>query len=304
MNATFYLFDVDQGQAAALHLPNGRWCLFDLGSKSNFSPVNWIVAKELAPLKNNVLAHYAAARNFKFIKVTVSHFHGDHLTDWGNMAKYGTEYIRSVEPDSGYLEDCRNSNSDESWPLVLNFGRHVSLNYSGSIIPDYGGISISEMSLPVSVARQVNGDANARVNNSSIVTRIDVYGNSILICGDMMKEAWEAIIANRGQYGRDWRPFLSNVDILIAPHHGHRSAFSIDLLNLAQPSIVLVSAESKDPNIDSRYSQDPVKGIKINGTDYGYISTRQKGHIKITIDQPKTLLSQGSRYWTFGDAAL
>ena len=163
---------------------------------------------------------------------------------------------------------------------------------------------IRQVSLPVGVARQLGGDANARVNNSSIVTRIDVYGNSILLCGDMMKEAWKAIISDQGQYGREWRPFLSNIDLLVAPHHGHRTAFSIDLLNIAKPAVVLVSVVSNDPNVDSRYSQVPVRGIKIGGTDYSYISTRQKGHIKVTIEQPRTILGAGTTYWKFGDEAL
>ena len=163
---------------------------------------------------------------------------------------------------------------------------------------------IREISLPVSVARQLGGDANARVNNSSIVTRIDVHGNSILLCGDMMNEAWEAIISDQEQYGREWRPFLRNIDILVAPHHGHRTAFSLDLLNIAQPAVVLVSAVSKDPNIDSRYSQAPVRGIRIDGTNYSYMSTRQKGHIKVSIDQPQTNLGKGTRTWTFGDEVL
>lgn len=188
--------------------------------------------------------------------------------------------------------------------MVLGFAQHVTSTYSGSFVPDYGGISIREMSLPVAVARQLGGDANARVNNASIVTRIDVFGNSILLCGDMMKEAWEALISDSGQYGATWRPFLSNVDVLVAPHHGHRSGYSVDLLNLAKPAVVLVSVVSNDPNVDSHYSQAPVRGIRIDGTDYGYISTRQKGHIKIDIAPPQTAYASGGRTWSFGDAAL
>jgi len=302
MSAQFYLFDVDHGQSAALHLPNGRWCIFDLGATSTFSPVNWIVAKELLPWRNNSLAKIAAARAFSFLKATVSHFHGDHLADWRSLIQHGPEFFRTVEPDPEYIQDCRDTNTDQSWPMVRGFAQHIATGFSGSVIPDYGGVTIREISLPVGVVRQLGGDANARVNNSSIVTRIDVNGNSILLCGDMMKEAWEAIIADQGQYGREWRPFLSNIDILVAPHHGHRTAFSLDLLNIAQPSVVLISAVTKDSNIDSRYSQAPVRGIRIDGTDYSYMSTRQKGHIKVFIDQPQTILGKGTRTWTFGDA--
>ena len=119
-----------------------------------------------------------------------------------------------------------------------------------------------------------------------------------------MKEAWEAIINDRGQYGNLWRPFLRDIDVLVAPHHGHSSGYSVDLLNLTAPSVVLVSAVTKDPHVENRYSQPPVRGISINNTNYNYISTRQKGHIKITISPPKTIGGVGARSWSFGDVAL
>lgn len=304
MIAEFYLFDVDHGQSAALRLPNGRWCLFDAGCTQTFSPTRWVVRQETGRLSSSALAQLLAASSFRFLKATVSHFHGDHLADWQELVQHGPEMIRTVRPDQGYLTDCIASNTAESWPTVLGFAHHVATQFSESIIPDYGGVSIAEMSLPVEAARQIGGDANARVNNASVVTRIEVYGNTILLCGDMLKEAWQAIIADRGQCGTAWRPSLSNVDILVAPHHGHRTGYCVELLNLARPSVVLVSVVTKDPNVDPRYSQPPVRGIRIDGTDYGYISTRQKGHIKVTISSPQTVYGVGTRSWSFSDDAL
>ena len=210
-----------------------------------------------------------------------------------------------------YTQRSQISNSNASWPLVKQFADYYGRAFSGSVVPDYGGVAINERSLHVSVARQLGGDANARVNNSSVITRIDVYGKSILICGDMQAEAWDAVIADNGQYGAHWRPFLSNIDILVAPHHGHSSGYSRALLGIANPEVVLVSAVSKDPNVDSRYSQIPVRGIIIGNASHRYISTREKGHIKVEIPHPGTLASIAygsqyctSTYWTFGDASL
>lgn len=302
MNAEFYLFDVDHGQCAALKLPSGKWCLFDLGSSLKFSPIKWIIAnansfngnlKNLADIVNEIMF-------FKFYKVTVSHFHGDHLADWKNLIDHDPEYFRMVVPDKSYLDDCKISNTNLTWPEVNDFIDYVLSNYNGSYIPDYGDVSINELQLPVEIARSLGGDASARVNNASVVTRIDIYGHSILICGDLLKEAWEAIIKDQNKYGPLWKPYLSSIDILVAPHHGHRTGYSIDLLNIAKPSVVLISVKSKDPNVDSRYSMTPVKGIKINGEKYSYISTRQKGHIKITFEKPLFIGEKGKRSWIFG----
>lgn len=297
MTATFYLFDVDHGQSAALQLPNGRWCIFDIGCTSTFSPVRWIVANNGGPY------------GFQFLKGTVSHLHGDHLGDYANLLQHGPDFLKTVDPDQAYLNDCYATCADaSSRAKVQDFLQRYRNGFSQALsIPDYGVVEIRELCLPVAVARQVRGDANSRVNNASVVTRIDVYGNSILLCGDMEKEAWEAIINDNGAYGPTWRPFLTNIDILVAPHHGHRSGYSTELLKLAQPAVVLVSVVSRDPHVDSRYSQLPVRGMTIGGsTPYRYISTRQNGHIKVEIRAPNILAGQfkGSTYWTFGNAAI
>jgi beta-lactamase superfamily II metal-dependent hydrolase len=306
MTAEFYLFDVGVGQAAALKLPNNKWCIFDVGKSSEFSPVNWIANRNryasliIATITNRPIP------TFNFLKATISHHHADHLSDCRSLFQYGPQYLSTVDVDSEYIKDVISSNSKESLTDVIFFAKEA-INSYGPITtqPDYGGVLINERRLPVVFARNIGGDSNARVNNASIITRINVYGNSILLCGDMEKEAWDTIISDTGTFGKSWRLFLSNIDIMIAPHHGHRSGFSTNLLNIAKPSVVLISIQSNNPNVDSRYSQEFIRGIKIGNDSYSYISTRQKGHIKIKFQSPTSFLEgKGSRSWSFGDEAL
>jgi len=310
VNASFYLFNVDHGQCAAIHLPNGRWCIFDAGCTTGFSPICWLAAAAVSRPKFStpLAAALAIPATFNIYKATVSHLHCDHLDDYANLFKYSPQFLRTLDPDDSYLTDCESTCADGSWTKVCGFLRHRQQNFGpATLSADYGGVSISELSLPVGVARRVGGDANARVNNASVVTRIDVYGNSILICGDVEKGAWEAIINDTGDYGRVWRPFLANADILVAPHHGHSSGYSVDLLNLVRPSVVLISVMSRDEHVDSRYSGAPVAGIRIGDTDYRYISTRKQGHIRVQIAPPTNALMigpKGKRIWFFGDEAL
>ncbi|MBN2020836.1 MAG: hypothetical protein JW749_11505 [Sedimentisphaerales bacterium] len=306
MTAEFYLFDVGVGQAAALKLPNGKWCMFDLGKSNTFSPVNWIVGRNRSySILSSVLSGNNTPYPFRFFKTTISHYHGDHLGDAVALFQTGSEYLKFVEYDQLYLNDCYETCFYESKEIITTVVNHISRIYGTTpAYADYGQVTIGELCLPVTVARGIGGDANSRVNNASIVTRIDVYGNSILICGDVEKEAWEAVIADRGNYGNIWRPFLSNIDILVAPHHGHKSGYSIDLLNLAKPAIVLVSVQSRDTKVDTRYSQEPIRSITIGGESCSYISTRDKGHIKISIRPPTSILGKGDQYWSFGDSAL
>ena len=305
MSATFHLFDVDHGQSAALHLPNGRWCIFDVGCTGTFSPVRWVAGNDRNSLLTQALG---GTPGFRFLKGTVSHMHGDHLADYANLFQHGPDFLKSVEADQAYLTDCYATCAGESSTAkVQAFSQRYASGFSPALsAPDYGGVQINELCLPVAVARQIGGDANSRVNNASIVTRVDAYGNSILLCGDLEKEAWDAIIQDAGDYGRLWRPFLSNVDILVAPHHGHKSGYSTALLDLAKPAVVLASVVAKDPHVDSRYSQTPVRGIRIGSTDYSLITTRKQGHVKIDIRPPDIPAGQftGGTFWTFGFAAL
>jgi len=308
MSASFYLFNVDHGQCAALQLPNGQWCVFDAGCTRSFSPITWLATAVTTPRYMSPLAAALAIPRAFIYKATVSHLHCDHLDDYATMFRYGPELLRTVDPDTDYLIDCQNTCADGSWAKVSGFLQHCRQTFGATTTTaDYGGAMISELSLPVDIARGVGGDANARVNNASVVTRIDVHGNSILLCGDVEKEAWQAIINDTGEYGHLWRAFLSNVDILVAPHHGHRSGYSVDLLNLARPAVVLISVTSRDEHVDSRYSGVPVRGIRIGSTEYHYISTRKQGHIRVDIAPPANPLPfavRGSRTWTFATSAL
>jgi len=297
MSLHFYLFDVNHGQSAAVLLPNNRWCIFDAGCSSELSPTLYIKALEE---RRNSMLFPIPLRNFKpftFLKATISHLHGDHLSDYQNMFLILPEFFRTVVYDAEYLTDVYSSSARESWDTISGFCRDHSNQYGTAVaIPDFGNVTVIERWLSVSVARALGGSANSRVNNASIITRISCYGNSILLCGDMETEAWEFVL-NTAVDKEVWRSLVSNIDVLVVPHHGHSAGYSVDLMNLAKPSVVLVSVESKDEHVDSRYSSEAVKGIPVNGRTYKSITTRMKGTIHFEIKAPVFPGLIGLRTW-------
>lgn len=309
----FYLFDVQHGQSAAVRLPNGRWCLFDAGDGREGSPTEWIRRQEAVKASvASLLARPALSPSlfsqrlslldrppaFQYLKMTVSHLHHDHLSDWEAALGASPAFLRTVHFDREYLQDVVASSHEDSYPSVLRFCQHYNGGFSlTNVAPDYGAATITEYALPVDVVRALGGTANSRVNNASVITRIDCYGNSILLCGDMESAAWEFVL-NRSRDKDIWRRLVANVDILVAPHHGHSSAYSTALMEWARPSVVLVSIKSYDMHVDDRYSSESVGGIVLNGTIYKRITTRRNDTIKVEIAPPTTLLGKGSRIWT------
>jgi hypothetical protein len=311
----FYLFDVSHGQCAAARLPNGRWCVFDAGGNDSFSPIVWIVERATGA-DQSTLEGLLSSSAFRFLKATISHLHGDHVYHWKSLLARGPEYLRTVAFDRDHLLDVAASSTDESWASILEFCKREGEGFSpATTVPNYGGASIAELDLGVGTARSLGGSANSRVNNSSIVTRLDCYGNSILLCGDLETEGWEYAL-RRSAFSEAWRRLVSNVDILVAPHHGHTAGFSTDLMALAKPKVVLVSVRSGDDCVDTRYSDSTfVSGITIDGVTRRCMTTRQMEHIKVSINAPESpstlaplalqlLPRKGSRSWTFGDRAI
>jgi len=296
MSLEFYLFDVNHGQSAAVKLPNGAWCLFDAGACAELSPTDFIRRIEGYPFRPS-LTTAIQRPPFSYLKTTISHLHGDHVADWEKVFGTGPSFLRTVDYDRDYVEDALATSSDESKQTILDFCTKGASGFSPTAaVPNYGGASIYELSLPVTVARALGGTQNSRVNNASVVTRISCHGHSILICGDMEAEAWDFVLNRWVDYAA-WRQLVSRVDVLVAPHHGHSSAYSVDLMALANPGVVLVSARSGDDSVESRYSQ--IQGIVIGSDPYKMISTRQKGSIKITVNPGQTLLGPPAVFWNF-----
>ncbi len=265
----FYLFDVDHGQCAALRLPNGHWCVFDLGASERFHPLrDWILPR---------------LGGYPVLKTTISHLHGDHLTDLPCLDRIGTQFLRFPDIDGQYVNDavatCSGPEGRELVEACLSFARR----FAGAVIPDYGGVLIREKSLGAVGARRLGGAANTRVNNASIVTRIDYAGRSILICGDVEASAWDRLLGPEA-VDEAWLAFVSGVDILVAPHHAHRSGYSSGLVSATRPAVVLASVQGRDPHVVGEYSKRiEVTGLQVNGETRRLLTTRQDGHIRVTI---------------------
>ena len=79
-----------------------------------------------------------------------------------------------------------------------------------------------------------------------------------------------------------FRSELKGVNVLLAPHHGHRSGFCTELFAaMGQVNVVIASMMSGDNYVDTRYSDSQyVRGIPFDdGTTKRLLTTRTHGAI-------------------------
>ncbi len=263
MDMVLKVFDVAHGSANFLVSPTGRTELVDLGARADWSP--------LLHIHSSYISHGS-----QLDRLVLTHHHGDHLDDVYNLPNRMPSLVVRRGLNGMYAQACRKSNSS---------GGQQKAEYFDSLFEGYfyenpaiqtveaWGIAISGWMLTEQQANAVTGTSNSMANCCSIVRLYDHNGTKFLLCGDM-------------------RSAVQGVNVLVAPHHGHRSGFSTELMRaIGGPEIVVASMMSGDEHVDSRYSDsDWVRGV--NWPDSRVtrlLTTRTNGAI--------TVASQGQGYF-------
>lgn len=84
------------------------------------------------------------------------------------------------------------------------------------------------------------GNDTEDYNDASYVVLYRSAGGKILLCGDSHDDTWEHILANH-------KDDVSNIDLMIAPHHGRASSRKYDFLDVTKPKMTFFgNAKSED----------------------------------------------------------
>ena len=127
-------------------------------------------------------------------------------------------------------------------------------------------------------------------NNSSILRYIKYQGVKVLFAGDMEKEGWEWLAKNDNDFVSIMQ---CGIDVLVAPHHGHKSGFPTSLFDITGNVKIVIHSKGSEGNIEgtdvsTQYS-DNANGVNyMNLNDKNYYSgkvltTRSNGNIYIDI---------------------
>jgi len=250
--------DVGHGDAILIEFPEGKRMLIDGGGlyedrfdigKNVIAPFLW--KKKIRRIDTLVLTHpdpdHCKGLNFIASQFSIGQF-------WNNGFQTNSEPYLQLKKILSERKIKTQSLNEESVPQIIN------------------GVEVSILNPPIWNARKRTVQNHLDLNNSSLVMRLRFKNVSVLLAGDIGKEA----------EGRMLRKDVSlRADILKIPHHGSSSSSSPLFLERVKPTWSVLSVGKRNigklPHSDvlKRYSQ---LGSKIFRTDqHGAITVMTDG---------------------------
>lgn len=233
------VWDVKHGNAIYVRTPNDKHMVFDLG-RGDYSENS----DDRSPLET-LYDHYGV-RTIHYL--TITHPHRDHIDDILNINKFHVSVLhRPKDLDKRAILSASSDRDRSKFEKYFQMDESFNTSITGtekdpSIPPNYGGIKISFFQ---------TSSLTTNLNNLSILTVLEYEGIKVIIPGDNECASLDLLMEQQ-----DFRDAIKNCYILIAPHHGRMSAYHSDFVNLANPSLTIVSDGSIcDTSANGDYSR-------------------------------------------------
>lgn len=245
IEATF--LDVGQGDAILLRLPGRRTMLVDGGGSLD----------DQFDIGERVVAPYLWYRWVRGLDVVIlSHPQPDHL---GGLRAVIENFPVKEVWESGY--PSASSMYERFRALVQEQGIPLRRITRGESIPLDGGVKVTVLHPPQPFLALRGGGASAKVNNNSLVFRIDHPQVRLLLGGDLEKEGETSLLEAGVNLA---------ADLLKVPHHGSRGSSSMTFLERVRPRWAVIQAGDRNPfghphpETLARYA---AQGVRIFRTD-------------------------------------
>ena len=265
------LYNVGHGLAVSLiEYPEKYVTQIDLGSEGNFSPLEYL----------------SSSRRLRADVLYITHPHADHLSDIRNVGDHFPDYVQYIDYDWGDV--IARERSDLQW-VIREFLQFIGLTARRG---EYAGnASLKYWYWGPEKAKALFGESNY-VNNSGLFIVYKWHDFKISICGDLEAQALEQLISYP-----DPQAEAQKTDILVAPHHGHKSGYTSKWADvLGKPYISLISVQSRDPSVAPEYyTPEFARGITIGGRTRHCLTTRTDGTIVVKM----WYKSDGKCAWSF-----
>lgn len=200
-----HLIYVGQGDAILIKSPEGKTALIDSGNPG---------AGALEYLKSLGITRLDLA--------VVTHAHGDHV---GDMA----DIIAAIPPE--LVVTNKRSSDNPQWTRLLDIVEERGINrrkVSRGDILELGSLQFEVLNPPVK-----GGGAQQKINNRSVVLKLEYGQTTVLLVGDAEIEAEQEMMAA----GIDLK-----ADILKLGHHGASTSSHPAFLDAVAPDVAVYSA--------------------------------------------------------------
>ena len=258
-----HVLSVGSGSAALATTPERHALLCDVGTMHNFDAGETVVR---------------AARTLgihRLETVVISHANYDHysgaptvLKEWPAAQLRANPYLEPSATESPTVRRLLEMLPPASRPpATLRAGDRFTL----------GGASIEVFWPPDDL------DDNWRPNDRSLVLRIAAHGRSVLLTGDIERDALRALLRLHESGQIDLRS-----DVLIAPHHGAVVPRDTgDFCAAVDPRIVICSTSHERPKLLEMLRETLGQGVRLISTrNVGAVTTRITPGGKIDVQTP------------------
>lgn len=265
------VWDVQHGLACYLRTPNNRHIVVDLGIGSYGS------GKPFSPLLH--LKNSLGVRQLDLAVIT--HQHRDHLDDISNLEELNPKTI--LRPKHLSEGQIREGNKKEDSELLDQYFRVVA-SYTGTPVPgsasdlnavdQWGGVKISRFI--------TSACSDGNLNNHGFVIVFEYAGSRIIIPGDNEPASWKELMKDN-----EFVAAAKNPDVLVAPHHGRRSAYCPELFEAIGRTFITVISDGPecDTSATANYGNQS-KGWRVYYPDDTFedrfcVTTRKDGLIRV-----------------------
>ncbi len=258
---TLKLWDVGHGLSIWIQTPAGHNHWIDLGKTEHFSPSQHV-------------KHMYNVDSMDYL--IISHPDKDHLEDLPSfLESFGDPRVilrnRSLPEDEKY-GDLNLDYQKEFKKLDMRFTQDVEWNRNPANPKYNGGLEY--------LTRQNAYSDELKGNNTSVVTMV-LYKELLIVCpGDIEPTGWESLW-NRN--GSDFERLINRAHtrVLVAPHHGRKSGYSRNMMEVVEPHLVIISDIWGASETQDEYRTKPI-GISQHGQKIPYFSTKLHGRVEIS----------------------
>lgn len=280
-NGLLQVFDVEHGACALLTVPapGGGWkrMLIDCGHNAT---TKWYPGEHLSNLGVTYLD-----------QLVITNYDEDHVSGYPNLLQKGiyVDWIirnQTVEPKT-----IRQLKSDTGMgpgiaalaASLANFGPPIP---GGGGAPVFQGVQIEWFFNPYPFFQDEN--------NLSLVLYLNINGHSFLFPGDMEYAGFDNMLRTNKRF----REVVTNLDVLMASHHGRESGICQEMFDVwgCKPKLVVISDDYKqyDTQETINYYASKCLGIpnfRSPGNTRKVLTTRNDGEIQFTFDNGNCLVS-------------